>query len=81
MAGTKIYASTESAEVSEVYGSSQSFNNVEQHQETFQCLTNDECTKWYLLAQVGNSQIKIPAKGNAVRFVENAEELPILTKD
>lgn len=34
-----------------------------------------------MLAQVGNSQIKIPAKRSAVRFSDNAQELPILTKD
>ena len=50
-----------------------------EHRETFQCLST--CTEWYLIAQVGNSQVKIPAKNQAVRFSENAEELPILTKD
>ena len=46
---------------------------------TFKCLST--CTDWFLLAQVGNSQVKIPAKRQAVKFSDNAQELPILTKD
>jgi len=40
-----------------------------------------KCTNWYLVAQVGNSQLKIPAKSVAVRFQDNPQELPILTND
>ena len=88
MMGGKVYASTVSADVSEVYGTGSSAlgDNLcsvadQHHDHTFQCLVNEECTKWYLLAQIGNSQIKIPAKQLAVKFSENAQELPILTKD
>jgi len=78
MMGAKIYASTESADVSEILCN----NDTEhEHEQTFNCLCNEECTKWFLLAQVGNSQIKIPAARLAVKFSENAQELPILTRD
>lgn len=46
---------------------------------TFECLT--ECTEWFLLAQVGNAQVRIPCSNKAVRFSDNKQELPILTKD
>ena len=82
MGGGKVYASTVSADVSEVDGTGQSALGDNQrevdsragdhHDHTFQCLINDECTKWYLLAQIGNSQIKIPAKRLAVKFSDNA---------
>ena len=88
MGGGKVYASTVSADVSEVDRTGQSALQREvdcdagdHHQHSFQCLVKEECTKWYLLAQIGNSQIKIPAKRLAVKFSDNAQELPILTKD
>ena len=66
----KAQASTQSVE---------SCEETQTHAETFECLS--KCTEWYLLAQVGNSQVKIPASQVAVRFQDNPQELPILTKD
>lgn len=66
-----VKASTESAE--------KCHDELEDHPRTFNCLTN--CTEWYLIVQVDNSQIRIPAKRNSVHFSENKQELPILTKD
>ena len=57
--GRVCYASTESAEVSKLQGDSTSAlgENVTDHEETFHCLTHDKCTEWYLIVQVGNSQV------------------------
>ena len=49
------------------------------HPQTFKCLSS--CTEWFLIVQIDNSQIKIPAKQQAVRYSENNHDLPILTKD
>ena len=71
---SKFQASTESAEEGDEDESIQG-----KHQETFQCLTT--CTEWYIVAQVGNSSVKIPAKNCSVRYSENPQELPILTRE
>ena len=50
-----------------------------EHKMTFSCLS--KCTEWYLVAKLGNSQVRIPASNSATQFTENDNELPILGDD
>ena len=53
--------------------------NAKEHKMTFNCLR--KCTEWYLVAKVGNSQVRIPASNCATQYTENDNELPILGDD